>query len=243
MSENTLAIFDLDGTITRGDTLWPFIRGYLWRHPRRWWRLPLCIGPLAAYAVGFLDRGSLKGAVIRLTLGGATRPGLDEWSREFTRRLLRGGLHAEAVTCIEAHQRLHSHLVLLSASPDLYVPAIAAALGFDECVCTQLRWRADGTLDGRLATANRRGAEKTRYVQALLAERQPQRSHAYGNSRADLEHLRLASAGCYVNGSARRLVDWPNVRAVRWRGRASPRPGGAAEPAPQATVKPEDSAL
>jgi phosphoserine phosphatase len=27
--ENTLAIFDLDGTITRHDTLWPFISGFL----------------------------------------------------------------------------------------------------------------------------------------------------------------------------------------------------------------------
>ena len=186
--------------------------------------MPLCLAPLAAYAVGLLDRGSLKGAIIRLTLGGATRAGLDQWSREYARRLLQGGLRAEAVTCIEAHRRLHSHLVLLSASPDVYVPAIAAALGFDECLCTQLRWRADGTLDGRLATTNRRGAEKTRCVQALLAERRPQRSHAYGNSRADLEHLQLVSAGCYVNGSARRLADSPHVRAVRWRTRGSAEP-------------------
>ena len=225
MSENTLAIFDLDGTITRHDTLWPYIRGYLWRRPGRWWRLPLCLAPLAAFAVGALDRGALKGAIIRLSLGGASRAELEDWSREYTDRLLQRGLYAEALTCIAAHRRMQSHLVLLSASPDLYVPTIASALGFDECVCTQLRWRADGTLDGALSSVNRRGPEKTRCVQSLLAGRQPQRSHAYGNSRADLGHLRLVSAGCYVNGPARHLTDWPNVRAVRWR---TP---GAAEPA------------
>lgn len=224
MTENTLAIFDLDGTITRRDTLWPYICGYLWRHPRRAWRLPLCLVPVLRFGLGLADRGTLKGAVIRLTLGGVGRAALGAWSDEFTARLLRTGLYAEALICISAHRRTQSHLVLLSASPDLYVPAIAQALGFDECVCTQLRWRSDDTLDGALSTANRRGPEKTRCVQALLGERQPLLSHAYGNSSADLGHLRLVSAGTYVNGPARHLGDCPNVRAVRWRERGSASP-------------------
>ena len=140
----------------------------------------------------------------------------------FGARLLRTGLYAEALTCITAHQRAHAHLVLLSASPDLYVPILAKALGFDECACSQLRWRGDDRLEGTLTSPNRRGAEKTRYVEALLAERKPRYSHAYGNSRADLEHLRLVSAGTYVNGSARDLAGMPNVRAVRWHHRAQP---------------------
>ena len=216
MAENTLAIFDLDGTITRHDTLWPFIGGYLRRHPQRWWRLAPCLWPLARYACGPGDRGALKGAIIHLTLGGVQRAALAAWSIEFTARLLRTDLYAEALTCIEALRREPAHLVLLSASPDLYVPVIAKALGFDECLCTEVRWRSDDTLDGVLASANRRGPEKARCVRSLLAEHQPRSSHAYGNSEADLEHLRLVSAGSYVNGPARALAGMPNVRAVRW---------------------------
>ena len=216
MAESTLAIFDLDGTITRHDTLWPFISGLLARHPRRWWRLSLCLAPFARYFLGNHDRGALKGALIRATLGGLPRATLEHWARSFTERLLAGGLYAEALTCIAAHRRAHARLVLLSASPDLYVPLIATALGFDECVCTEVRWRADGTLEGTLASANRRGAEKTRCVRALLAQWQPLLSHAYGNSRADLGHLELVSAGSYVNGPDRDVVDLPSVRAVHW---------------------------
>jgi phosphatidylglycerophosphatase C len=219
VAESTLAIFDLDGTITRHDTLWPFISGYLLRHPQRWWRLPLCLAPLLRYFSSGRDRGALKGAVIHHTLGGLTRAEIDRWAASFTRRLLRTGLYAEALTCIAAHRRAQAHLVLLSASPDLYVPTIAAALGFDECICTEVRWRADGTLDGTLASANRRGAEKTRCLRALLAERQPLLAHAYGNSRADLDHLRLVSAGTYVNGRPRDVQDLPSVRAVHWSSR------------------------
>lgn len=220
MADNTLAIFDLDGTITRHDTLWPYVRGFLRRHPTRWWRLVPCLAPLTRYACGLRDRGMLKGAILRWTLGGVPRAQLAAWSTEYTAQLLRGGLYAEALACIEVHRRAATHLVLLSASPDLYVPMIAAALGFDECACSQVRWRSDGRLDGTLASPNRRGPEKARYVRALLAARKPRYSNAYGNSRADLEHLRLVSAGTYVNGSSRELVDMPNVRAVRWSIRA-----------------------
>ncbi|HEV7432929.1 MAG TPA: HAD-IB family hydrolase [Steroidobacteraceae bacterium] len=220
MPENTLAIFDLDGTITRHDTLWPFIRGFLRRHPARWWRLAPCLVPVARYLCGRPDRGALKGAILHLTLGGVHREALAAWSAEYTARLLRGGLYAEALACIEVHRRAQTHLVLLSASPDLYVPVIAKALGFDECVCSQVRWRSDDTLEGTLASPNRRGPEKARCVRSLLTERQPLYSSAYGNSKADLEHLRLVSAGTYVNGSARDLTGLPNVRAVRWSGRA-----------------------
>jgi phosphatidylglycerophosphatase C len=219
VAESTLAVFDLDGTITRHDTLWPFISGYLLRHPRRWWRLPLCLAPLLRYITAGRDRGALKGAIIHLTLGGLTRAELDPWAADFTRRLLRTGLYGEALTCIAAHRRAQAHLVLLSASPGLYVPKIAAALGFDECIFTEVRWRADGTLDGALASANRRGVEKTRCLRLLLAEHQPLLAHAYGNSRADLDHLRLVSAGTYVNGRPRDLLDLPSVRAVRWSSR------------------------
>jgi phosphatidylglycerophosphatase C len=221
VAESTLAVFDLDGTITRHDTLWPFISGYLLRHPRRWWRLPLCLAPLLRYFAAGRDRGALKGAVIHLTLGGLTRAELDPWTATFTRRLLRTGLYGEALTCIAAHRRAQAHMVLLSASPDLYVPTIAAALGFDECICSEVRWRADGTLDGALASANRRGAEKTRCLRRLLAEHQPLLAHAYGNSRADLDHLRLVSAGTYVNGRPRDVLDLPSVRAVRWSARGA----------------------
>ncbi len=216
MHERNLAIFDLDGTITRHDTLVPFIAGFLWRHPWRLWRWLPCLVPLLRYAAGPRDRGVLKSRVIQLTLGGVASAPLAAWAVRYARRLLRSELYAEALECITAHQRNHDHLVLLSASPDLYVPEIAQSLGFDACICTELRWRADGRLDGALSSPNRRGPEKAQCVAALLAEQQPLLSYAYGNSPADLEHLKMVSAGTYVNGSAAEVEDVPSVRAVRW---------------------------
>src|SRR5260221_13017325 len=148
MEERNLAIFDLDGTITRRDTLLPFIAGFLWRHPWRLWRWLPCLVPLLRYAAGERDRGALKSSVIQLTLGGVTSAQLDAWAVYFTRRLLQTGLYAESIESIAAHQRSHDHLVLLSASQNIYAPEIAQALWIYASILTTERWQISERLDG-----------------------------------------------------------------------------------------------
>jgi HAD superfamily hydrolase (TIGR01490 family) len=216
MNASRLAVFDLDGTITRHDTLLPFVFGYLWRHP---WRLPrvLAVLPaLVAWACRRADRGELKGALIKAALGGLREAQLAPWREHFIARLLHRGLHAEALLEIARQRSAGAHLVLLSASPDLYVKEIGRRLGFDETICTELRWCDDGQLDGRLRSANRRGQEKARCVAALLATDRYPASIAYGNSVADLAHLALTGAGVWVNGRSG-APHPPQVTVERWR--------------------------
>lgn len=208
-----LAVFDLDGTLTRHDTLLPYVLGYLRRHPWRLLRLPRMLLALVRFLFDF-DRGALKGSFIRISLGGATRSSLQQWSARFVRALVENGLHAEGRPTIERHRRAGDRLLLLSASTDLYVPQIANALGFDECICTQVRWRDDGRLDGRLASANCRGEEKRRRLVALIERDAPSCVSAYGNSRGDLAHLRLAQTAYLINGGP--FVQAAAVQRLRW---------------------------
>jgi len=194
-----LAVFDLDGTLTRHDTLLPYVLGYLRRHPWRLLRLPWIVVPALRFLFDF-DRGAFKGSFIRVAIGGAERSSLQDWSERFVRRVLQTGLHAEARPTLERHRRTGDRLLLMSASTDLYVPQLGAALGFDECVCTQVLWRDDGRLDGRLASANCRGDEKRRRLATVIQRDAPTFVSAYGNSRGDLAHLQLAQAAYLVNG-------------------------------------------
>jgi phosphatidylglycerophosphatase C len=199
----SLAIFDLDGTITRHDTLFPYLFGFARRHPRRWaglWRIPPA---LLAYAIRSHDRGLLKSQVIRAVMQGESRSTLDAWSERFVRELEpRGAFHAAGLAAIAAHRRAGDHLVLLSASPDLYVPRIGALLGFERTMCTEVRWDEE-RLVGTLTSANRRGLEKVRCLQTLRAQYPNLPVIAYGNSAADLPHLRLAERAVLVNGGRR----------------------------------------
>jgi len=216
----SLAVFDLDGTITRHDTLMPFVLSCLWRKP---WRLPRLL-LLPWLASGYLlhrDRGRFKGALIRATIGGLPRTWLEARAAGFVPGLLRRGLFAEALGAIEQHRVRGDRLALMSASIDLYVPLIGGALGFGQTICTRVRWNADGTLDGRLASANCYGEEKRRCLQALIAREPPRRLYAYGNSGSDLPHMRLASQAYLVNGPTRKIGSSASIEALHWRERGA----------------------
>ncbi len=164
-------------------------------------RLARVLPALARFALRG-DRGELKAALIEAALGGVPRAELEQWTAQFVATLLAQGLLADARTALEAHRRQGDSLALLSASPDLYVPAIARALGFAESMCTGVEWH-DDRLIGRLVTPNRRGAEKARCFDALRRLHPELQAVAYGNAESDLEHLALADRGVLVNGSAR----------------------------------------
>jgi HAD superfamily phosphoserine phosphatase-like hydrolase len=148
------------------------------------------------------DRGELKSAVLRAVLGGCTRAEVDVWTAQFASRLLRRGVRADALGAITRHRRNGDVLALLSASVDLYVPAIGRSLGFSEIVCTEVRWDGD-RLAGTLTTANRRGAEKVFCLAQLRARHPHLPVTAYGNSASDLEHLRLVERPILVNAGWR----------------------------------------
>lgn len=212
-----VAVFDLDGTLTRRDTLMSFLIMCLRDDRTAWprlWRLPFT---LARFALGLSDRGRLKASLIRQVLGRATRSDIEQRAQAFCDECLPGLLLPRALETVAGHRRAGDRLVLMSASVDLYVPLIAARLGFHETICTGVGWKA-GHVDGTLTTENRRGAEKSRCLRQLKARFPAVAIAAYGDSGSDLEHLLLADEPLLVNASratARRAarhglpcVDW-----------------------------------
>lgn len=196
-----VAIFDLDGTITRHDTLVPYLWHALKRHPGRLLRLWSVPAMLASYAVR-RDRGVLKSRLIRAVLGGLARGEIESLTAGFLDRHLETLTRPGARVAIERHRQAGDRLVLLSASTDFYVPEIGTRLGFDEVICTEVCWLGD-RLDGRLRTANRHGEEKTRCVAALKSRHAGVPFAAYGNADSDLSHLRIVEAPQLVNANAR----------------------------------------
>lgn len=157
-----LVIFDLDGTITYRDTLFPYVTGFLARTGRSRWRMGRLLPTLAAFVLGAADHGAVKSTFIRATLGGATRTQLNAWTDEFVPAVLGRGSSPGALDMVKAHREAGDLLVLMSASTDLYVPQIGQALGFHEVICTGVAFDGAGNLDGALTTPNRRGPEKVR---------------------------------------------------------------------------------
>jgi phosphatidylglycerophosphatase C len=173
---------------------------------------------LVRFGLGRADRGDLKSALIRGTLGGSTRAELDAWTARFVPQLLEHGVWPDALACVTRHRAQGDVLALMSASVDLYVPAIARALGFAEVLCTRLRWQ-DGRLEGSLAGPNCRGAEKARVLKELRGRYPGLRVTAYGNAASDLGHLCVADRGVLVNGNrrTRAAAERLGLTCLEWR--------------------------
>jgi phosphatidylglycerophosphatase C len=212
-----VALFDLDGTLTWRDTLLPFLLGFTGRRPHRalgLWRLPFAF--LSYWQDR--DRGALKSRVIRMIMRGERRAVIDAWADAFVQNLkAKQRFRPLALAVVEAHRAAGDRLVLMSASPDLYVPLVGRLLGFERTVCTEVEWQGD-RLDGHLKTANRRGEEKLRCMTSLREQYPGLPIIAYGNSASDLDHMREADRALLVNGddAARRLAAKWQIAVSYW---------------------------
>lgn len=211
-------VFDLDGTLTYHDSFVPYIVGYCLRRPWLLLRFVMLLPAVIAFVLRLKDHGAVKSAVLQCVLRGQTRAQIQAWTARFVPRLIERGMRPEALAVLAKHRDNGDVLVLLSASPDLYVPATAQQLGFREAICTGVRWTSD-RLDGQLTTENRRGDEKTRCVRALREEHPGLRLVAYANGPSDIDHLILADEKLLVNAPVwlRKHAEHLGIPCGHWR--------------------------
>jgi HAD superfamily hydrolase (TIGR01490 family) len=192
-----VAVFDLDGTLVTRDTLLPFLLSYARSRGRLW---PLLYLPLAltAYLCGLWSARALKERLLVRFLGGEPASRVREHAEWFCRAWLPSHLHPVGLARLRRHQRQGHRVVLLSASPSVYVPEVAAFLGVEEVVCTRVRVQ-DGVCQGQLVGPNCKGADKLALLQKHLRTADtPGASFAYGDSRADLPVLGWVEQGFLV---------------------------------------------
>lgn len=195
-----LVFFDLDGTISRRDTLFGYVAGFALRHPVR---LPRFLGVLPAligYLIGQRDRGDLKGALVHAVMGGASRDDVRAWTEEYVPRLMARGIFEQALLAIRGHRDAGDRLILMTATVDLYVPELARALGFDDYLCSHVAWKED-RLEGWLTSPNMRDEQKAMALRRTAANFPGRRLVGYGNSVPDLPHLKLVDQAVLINAT------------------------------------------
>jgi phosphatidylglycerophosphatase C len=202
-TDDTIAIFDLDGTITRRDTYAAYLLGYLRRHPLAWRRLPSLAFRLMRPATRAAP-GGVKAAALNAVLAGIDRAQIEAWNDIFVPWCLGRLLRAGAVARIAAHRRAGHRLLLATASLDLYVHRLARELGFDQVLCTPTAWTADGCVAGTLDGGNLKGEAKLAAVRgAVAADQDVPYVIAYSDHHADLPLLRWADRAVAVCPTAK----------------------------------------
>jgi phosphatidylglycerophosphatase C len=196
MSERVVAAFDLDGTLTRRDTLLPFLLKAC--GPAATYRAVLGVSLLLVRALAGGERrdAAKEALLVRLLAGRPVEP-LAEVAEAFADDVM-PLLRPEMIERVTEHRRAGHELVIVSASPELYVAPLGRRLGFDAVLGTRLETDAEGRLTGRLQGANCRGPEKVVRLRQWLGDESAE-VWAYGDSRGDREMLALARTGVRVH--------------------------------------------
>ena len=191
-----VAAFDFDGTLTRRDTLLPFLL-YMLGTPAVV-RHALVLSPtLAGYGLGLIANDVAKERVFIQCLAGMDAAALQQEAERFAALTLPGLLRQEALQRLAWHKGQGHRCVVISASLALYVQPWAQKSGFDDVIATHLETREDGRISGNLAGKNCFGIEKVRRLEALLGPRGGYTLYAYGDSKGDKELLSSADYAYY----------------------------------------------
>jgi phosphatidylglycerophosphatase C len=196
-----VAAFDFDGTLTRSDSVVPFLRRVaggrklvveLARH-----------APSVIVAAARRDRDRLKALATRAAFRGVPRSRLDALALEQGRTIAVRELRADVVARLGWHLEQGHRVVIVSASYEPYVRVVAGALGVTDVVATRLAVDAADVCTGALEGPNCRAAEKVHRLEQWLSQRGFARIDvelwAYGDSAGDRELLAYADHPVWVH--------------------------------------------
>jgi len=191
-----VAAFDLDGTLTDGGSVFLWLR-YLagtslaYRAALRL-AVPLTVGALRSGPSA--DRA--KERLFLALLAGRDLDEVTAASRDFELEHLAREGRPEVLARLAWHLAQGHDVVIVSASPELYVQVVADALGAGGALGTRLAVDARNRLTGGYLGQNCRGDEKLRRLREWIEARGYEQApvvYAYGNSRGDRRMLAQAT--------------------------------------------------
>jgi len=198
MTRTNIAAFDFDGTLTRSDSVVPFLRLV---GGRRWMVRLARHAPSMIVAAAKRDRDRLKALATEAVFRGVSRSRVDALALEHGRAIAAGGLRDDVLARLGWHLDQGHQVVIVSASYEPYVRVVASSLVAD-VVATRLAVDADDVCTGELDGSNCRAEEKVRRLDGWLSELGLARADvelwAYGDSAGDRELLAWADHAVWV---------------------------------------------
>lgn len=198
MTNTTIAAFDFDGTLTRRDTLGPYLVRYL-----AWYELAWAIlksAPwLIAHVCKLMSNHHAKARLFYCCFANRSLAQVQGWSQDFVQNYLPTHWRQDTLERLREHQRLGHRCIIISASADIYLTAAAQALNVHQVLCTEMQVASEH-LTGHMQTPNCYGEQKALRLKAWMAQniQGPVTLYAYGDSAGDKELLAMADIAMNV---------------------------------------------
>ena len=215
-----IAFFDFDDTICRGDSILPYLlycikRGYApWTQLFRavWGYLGWRINPQKARRAKTLTLSFIRGRAVAE---------MDALGLDFLRQYVAKRCFPEARAELERLKAQGYRIVVVTASPSVYMRMLTKVLPVDDVIATPCLYHPHHlTYDGDIGE-NVKGAEKVRLIHVRFGYIEvpfpplPD-GRAYGDSLSDAPMLELVGHPTLVNPKKALIERVPNAERVSW---------------------------
>ena len=196
-----LALFDIDYTITRKETLMEFYKYLVSRDIKNIRFLPRALYSGAMYTLGMYDEKRVKESFLKF-IDNIDEKDLAVLTKDFYHDRLSKILYTDAVNMIKKLKNEGYMVILISASPEFYIKEFYAIEEVDLIIGTKFMFK-DGKFLRSMDGHNCKGEEKVKRLKALLKEKNIEadfkNSYMFSDSLSDKPLLDLVGKPYLIN--------------------------------------------
>ena len=209
-----LAIFDIDYTITKKETLMELFKYVIKKDKKNLRFLPRAIYCGIMYAIGIYDERKVKETFLRF-IDGIKEEELAELVKEFYDGRLKNILYDDALKMIKKLKNEGYDIYLISASPEFYVNEFYNIKEVDKVIGTKFGFE-NGTFVRKMVGNNCKGEEKVRRLKEVLKDEKIEvdfkESYMFSDSLSDKPLLDLVGKPYLINYKKNH-----DIEILRWK--------------------------
>lgn len=209
-----LAIFDVDYTLTKRETLMELYLFMLKKNPKLLKHLPGTIAAGILYALKIYNAGRAKQVFIRF-LEGIHEGEMEALVKEFYEKRLSKILYKDAIDTMRKLKSEGCKIYLISASPEIYLNELYNIEEVDMIIGTRLKMD-NGAYKSTFEGENNKGEEKVKRLKEVLRKENLQvdfrNSYMFSDSLSDLPLFKLVGNAYLINSRKK----YNNVKNLKW---------------------------
>lgn len=210
-----LAIFDVDYTLTKRETLFEFYIFMIRKKPKLILHLPKNLFSAFLFVIGVVDAGTAKENFISF-IDGIKEKDMKIYVKEFYEKGLSKILYVDAINTMKKLKKEGYKIFLISASAEFYLNELYNLKEVDKIIGTRFT-NENGEFRRKIIGENCKGEEK---VKRLMEELEKdnikvdfKESYMYSDSLSDMPLFKLVGHPYLVNPKKKS----DNIEALKWR--------------------------
>ena len=191
----TLYCFDFDGTITKHDTMFMFLKFYA---PQKYFiQFARFIPLFVLVKLKLATAEKIKMRFVNSIIGGESKEKIEMQSNAFFRKNYPAIIRENVIAFIDKIDRSDADCFIVTASLDCWVKPFSEHLNM-KLIATEVRYENDVFM-GSLQTKNCTGEEKVNRIMQAIVGKEYKKTVALGDSTGDKEMFEWVDEYLFVN--------------------------------------------